>query len=347
MIERSLRAPSLLPAGGSARVPVSFFSNAIASFQASDASFKVICTRPPGTSHPVQYRSNAVQDQQPRPIAPRTRPRTLIILDSSFNPPTRAHLRMATSAVRDLRQQKGKATDASRLLLLLSINNADKAPKPAAFDQRLAMMWAFASDIQRTLPVVENKEQTSRDLDDLDIDIALSTEPYFHDKSAAIARSDFYKGGQGEEEGEMEQIVLAGYDTLIRIFNPKYYGAPVPREQGDLTDTERTPMQQALGPFLSRAKLRITMRTDDEWGDEAGQLAYLDNLLHKDGLSKIGGDRQWGSRIELVEGRKEGEDIVSSTLARAAAQNMDRGELDQMVTPDVADWIEKERLYTV
>ncbi|KAJ8119327.1 hypothetical protein ONZ43_g3700 [Nemania bipapillata] len=106
------------------------------------------------------------------------------------------------------------------------------------------------------------------------VDIAVTTEPYFHAKSQAIAASDFYHGigesGQLEKvvgianAVKSEQVYLAGYDTLIRIFNQKYY--------------PDNSMKASLGPFFAHARLRITMRTDDNWGTAAEQISYLDEL---------------------------------------------------------------------
>lgn len=333
---------------------IDFFSRALSSFQNSGSKFQVICTVP--STHPTR-RDNG---QLPMAIPPPTRPPTLIVLDSSFNPPTIAHLRMATSALRNLTEEKGSQLNTVRLLLLLAVNNADKAPKPAPFDQRLALMWAFAKDLQNGLSAASNSSQDShveteveqkQDSDGLNIDVALSTEPYFHEKSAAIARSDFYKPSQNGKD-DMEQVILAGYDTMIRIFNPKYYGTPTSTAHvmstGTATTQEpQTPIQKALDPFFARAKLRVTLRTDDEWGGKEDQLEYLRGLLTVEGLSKIGGSESWGDRVEMVEGRKVGEDIVSSTYARDAAKNRDWGKLSKMVSPDVKAWIEQEGMYRV
>lgn len=332
-----MRVPSLA-SGAPLRPLVDFFARSIASFQRSDATFQVVCTlpRPP--------RDAAPHDALPTPIPPNTRPPSLIVLDSSFNPPTRAHLRMATSAL----ETTSSHPSGSRLLLLLAINNADKAPKPAAFEHRLAMMWAFAADVQSAMqkspqcqsssPPAHEKTETSIPT----IDIALSTEPYFHDKSGAIAAAEFYNPMGNKGEGaETEQVVLAGYDTLIRIFNPKYYGpAGTGVQEGGVT-----PMQNALGPFLRRAKLRVTMRPDDEWGDGAEQRAYLEDLVSGDGLERVGGKREWGGRIELVEGQREGEEVVSSTYARDAAGEKDWERLGRMVTPAVEGVVEELQLY--
>ncbi|KAK0710768.1 hypothetical protein B0H67DRAFT_554848 [Lasiosphaeris hirsuta] len=352
MIERSMRAQSLLPAGQSGPPLVKFFHNALLSFQDSAAAFCVVGTLPPlaylknpGNGHPLYKHQNHL----PRPVRPPTTPHTLVVLDSSFNPPTRAHLRMVTSGIYDLVRGEGQKLSALRVLLLLAVNNADKAPKPAAFEQRLAMMWAFAKDVQDEVRAGQREEPSQGEAassdEELSIDIGLSTLPYFAEKSAEIAASDFYTSEAREGARQMEQVILAGYDTLIRIFNPKYYAGP-PTSEGEVTSAGQTPMQRALGPFFDRVKLRVTLRTNDEWGGKEEQRAYLEDLLQADGLTRIGGDKEWAGRIELTEGRKEAEQIVSSTYAREAAQKQDWDKLDEMATPAVREWIQKQKLYS-
>ncbi|AEO71023.1 uncharacterized protein THITE_2122954 [Thermothielavioides terrestris NRRL 8126] len=316
-----------------------FFSRALSLFQSSGSNLQILCTAAPTLS-----RGDPPDHGQPAPLPPRSRPRSLIVLDSSFNPPTRAHLRMATSAIHQLHRERGQASDSLRMLLLLSVNNADKGAKPASFDRRLAMMWAFAGDVQHALlgglesASGEREEQGS--FGGLSIDLGLAKAPYFHEKSAALAEAEFYKGtNEGGGAGETEQVFLVGFDTLIRIFNPKYYGpldsAAPPASAGP------SPMHKALDPFFRRAKLRVTMRTGDEWGDETAQRAYLENLGKAEALSEVGGSKDWGRRIEMVEGRQVGADAISSTRARAAAKDRDAGRLDEMVTPAVRWWIEQ------
>ncbi|KAK3314463.1 hypothetical protein B0H66DRAFT_562978 [Apodospora peruviana] len=301
---------------------VDFFSRALSSFQKSGSPFQVVCTAvKPSPSHDTLL---------PAPIPPSRRLQTLIVLDSSFNPPTIAHLRMVTSAIRDLTAAHTRPAGVPplqqiRLLLLLAVNNADKAPKPAAFDQRLGMMWAFANDIH---------EKLALDAGHLNIDVGLTTEPYFHDKSRVIDRSGFYhysSDTEREYDDQVDnQVILAGYDTLVRILNPKYYGGL---------------MRMALNPFFERAKLRVTLRTDDEWGGKDDQLAFVNDLRSEEGLVKIGGSKQWADRIEMVEGRQDGEEVVSSTYAREAAKNGDSDKLGRMVSPRVREWIEGQKLY--
>lgn len=289
--------------------------------------------------------------------APR-RCKTLIILDSSFNPPTIAHMQMAVSALRDLRTQRdiaatlrggeaaeqvgGHGDDGVRLLLLLAVNNADKAPKPASFEHRLLMMRYFAGDIQRAWRTARAQAQEQGHEDDVPVDIGLTTHPYFHDKSTAIASSPQYEFPSTFPAASTatEQIFLAGYDTLIRIFNPKYYSAPAP-EEGD-GPNDKTPMQASLDPFFARARLCITMRTDADWGGREDQLRYVEGLVDGDELDSAGGRREWAKRVDMVEAM-EGEDglVLSSTEARAAVEAKDWERLRRLLPEDVAGCIER------
>ncbi|KAI1381169.1 Nucleotidylyl transferase [Hypoxylon crocopeplum] len=294
---------------------VSLFTQALKSYQLSNATFRVLCSLTPSSSSSAD---------PPAPIPPRNPPNTLLVLDSSFNPPTLAHQRMALSALSD-HAYTDAGSHASRVLLLLAINNADKSPKPAAFPQRLAMMYIFARDLLSTTAATECAG----------IDVAVTTEPYFHAKSAAIASCEFYRGEQteikGEGEGAMEQIYLTGFDTLIRIFNPKYY--------------PHASMAAALDPFFAHARLRVTTRTDDEWGDATEQRAYLEQLRRGGELENVGGRTGWAGRVDMVDGRRDGEVVVSSTKVRDAVLRRDWKALELLVSEGVAAWIREEGLY--
>jgi len=285
------------------------------------------------------------------------------VLDSSFNPPTVAHMRMARSAIlsesgRGARKgtnggsEGGGNKPTTRLLLLLAVNNADKTPQPAEFGHRLCMMYIFAAELLAGLdtqqpPSWQTTEGSAKSAGEgLYIDLGLTTLPYFHSKSAAISSSPFYlpstssSSSSLQEAAEMEQVYLAGYDTVIRIFNPKYYTLPPP----DSTDNIRSPMTGALGPFFRRSRLRITMRTDSSWGGEEEQRGYLKGL-QEGGLEAVGGNNEWVDRIELVEGRREGEVVVSSTAVREAVRGRDEERLGGLVCEGVKRWILEEALY--
>ncbi|OAA66795.1 Rossmann-like alpha/beta/alpha sandwich fold protein [Niveomyces insectorum RCEF 264] len=354
-----------------AAAEVAFFQHALSTFVKSTATFQVVCT--------VRSSSRNAAAAPLAPLAPPTRPRspvrTLLVLDSSFNPPTVAHMQMAVSAIHDRRKSQERArqqgASADRLLLLLSVNNADKAPKPAAFEQRLALMLAMAKDMHRALddataeagpppPAVASTASGSTSPppaavatgSDLAIDIGLTSQPYFHDKSSAIAASDFYasdavSSASGPTQTP-EQVFLVGYDTLVRIFDPKYY-APAPPATVEAAGLSpgATPLQVALTPFLRRARLRVTTRPDDQWGSEDAQEGWLQavgKLSGGGGGGDVGED--WTARIDIRPGAYRGEATVSSTMARAAAREKVWPRLGLLVGPAVLSWIKRQQLYS-
>ncbi len=166
---------------------------------------------------------------------------------------------------------------------------------------------------------------------DIEVDLAVTTMPYFNKKAASIEQSGFYSAGEGGESPE--QTFLAGFDTVIRIFNPKYYTEAV--------DEGTTPMKSALGPFFDCARLRVTMRPDDEWGSEEEQKAYVKGL-REGKLEDVGGDGAWAKRVELVKSDDGGG--VSSSRVRAMVE-AGENRLDELVDEDVKEWIESEGLY--
>ncbi|PYH47471.1 nicotinate-nicotinamide nucleotide adenylyltransferase [Aspergillus saccharolyticus JOP 1030-1] len=240
-------------------------------------------------------------------------PDVLYVLDSSFNPPTLAHRRIACSALLET------SSASPRLLLLLATQNADKPSKPASFEDRLTMMDLFARDLlshlQATSPA-NNRHTLSA------VDVAVTKKPYFVDKAAEIEKAGVYPQS-------LEQIHLTGYDTLIRIFDPKYY------------PPEHT--LKSLEPFLSQHRLRVTLRPDSSWGSRDEQEAFLRDLAEgrKD---DIGGKREWAQRIQLVEGRKPGAPSVSSTKAREAVTANPQG-LEWLVPSNIQEMILSEQLY--
>lgn len=250
-------------------------------------------------------------------IASKTPPlSTLYVLDSSFNPPTLAHFHIAKSALtsstsptHDLRSVK--------LLLLLATQNADKPAKPALFEDRLVMMNLFARDL---LASISQHRNVGADGGLPTVDIGVTSRPYFIDKASSIAASGVY------DPPDVQQVHLTGYDTLIRIFEPKYY---LPAHT-----------LEPLGPFLEKHRLRVTMRPDDAWGQGAKQRMFLEEL-RDGGLEAVKGRREWAERIEMVDGMSVGEGgdgAVSSTRARQLASKDAEG-LSRLVTESVAQYV--------
>ncbi|KAL7943836.1 Nucleotidylyl transferase [Trichoderma barbatum] len=282
---------------------VDFFSRSLTSFHSSPDVFRVLCTLPHSSPEPASRPASAVK--------------RLVVLDSSFNPPTTAHAEMARSALKWA--SSASEAEGTRLMLLLAVNNADKAAKPAGFPVRLGMMEGFGRDLLGRI----EREGGGRP----EIDLAVTTMPYFSDKARVIGESGMYSSSSEGGGQEPEQVFLAGFDTVIRIFNPKYYG-----EGG---------MKAALGPFFERARLRVTMRTDDEWGGEAEQEEYVRGL-GEGKLDEVGGDAAWAGRVDLVEGRGDG---VSSSKVREMVKNGGKEGLEKLVDEEVMGWIEREGLY--
>ncbi|PSN64185.1 Nucleotidylyl transferase [Corynespora cassiicola Philippines] len=275
------------------------------------------------TSSPSKFR--VVRTVNPSSV----QPKTLYILDSSFNPPSIAHLTLATSALR-----KPAPSDAHpyRLLLLFSTHNADKAPGPASFVQRIAMMTVFAEDLSLSLKAAGSASKRS-EAADISIDIGLTKEPYYTDKSIAIAEATppFYSSSPSH-------VHLVGYDTLIRFCNPKYY-------------PNFDPPLSALSPFFSAGhKLRVTLRpsnasdaSSSEFGTVEQQEHYVQRL--RDGeLEDAGFEKAWGERIDVVES-DEGVG-VSSTRVRQAAKEGRWDQVGDLCTGGVAAWIQDQGLYS-
>jgi nicotinamide-nucleotide adenylyltransferase len=121
-------------------------------------------------------------------------PRRLLVLSSSFNPPTRAHeamLRLASERLPGLSPA-----------LLLTLTNVDKELFGASVDERLAMMEALAEG--------------------LGAEVLTAPRPRFLDVARYL-----------EAAGRPDPVFLLGYDTLVRLFDRGYY-TDIERELGEL-----------------------------------------------------------------------------------------------------------------
>ncbi|QSZ31939.1 hypothetical protein DSL72_001508 [Monilinia vaccinii-corymbosi] len=183
-----------------------------------------------------------------------------------------------------------------------------------------------------------------------EIEIGLTSLPYFHEKSAAIESSAIYPPGT-------TQVHCIGYDTLVRVLNTKYY--------------LRTRDLSPLIPFLQRHKLRVTYRNTDNGSYTAeDQRKYLSDMSLE--LPRLGGLSSWitEKRIYMVEGL-DGSEISSSKVramigclsvgnphAKGAGSRKIRGKglrkeklikqkLKGMVGGGVAKWIMGEKLYYI
>ncbi|GAA97771.1 uncharacterized protein L969DRAFT_42808 [Mixia osmundae IAM 14324] len=143
------------------------------------------------TSHATWPHIDAVEAQE------------LIVLDSSFNPPHRAHLAM-------LREARTRATKATAYLVLVSTKNADKKPQPGdpTLKQKLEMMIRLCHAFGDRDPIA----------------VGCLAAPTFAEKAGLI---DQCLERLHSARLRPRQIYLLGFDTLARFFALRYYDESV------------------------------------------------------------------------------------------------------------------------
>jgi len=115
------------------------------------------------------------------------RPGTLLCLSASFNPITVAHVRLIEEA--------GRVAQPNEVLLVLACANVDKTVEGFPLPRRLSILSRFAE----TRPAYS---------------IAAVSHGRFVDKARAIL--PHYPRGT-------RLVFIVGLDTLVRLFDPKYY----------------------------------------------------------------------------------------------------------------------------
>jgi nicotinamide-nucleotide adenylyltransferase len=267
--------------------------------------------------------------------------RTLFVLDSSFNPPSKAHISIVKSALKTWKPKSEQ--DVPTVIFLLATTNADKKPKPADFPDRIVMMYLAAQQLQNELA-----KGSQPDIPIPTIDVGVTKKPFFVDKAKAIHESN-YHWIPGTKTGQVtEQVHLTGFDTLLRILTPKYY-------------PDHDPPLTALEPFLKHHKVRTTIRVDkgspsanlaDAQSTEGesdlstieGQKQYLEDIK-QGSLEKEGMKKEWAKQIELVVDDSGEADGVSSTRVRNAVRAGDWETVKSLVGDKVAEYIQEMQLY--
>ena len=148
------------------------------------------------------------------PISSKQDRQHLLILDSSFNPPTKAHAKLIEASL-------SAYTDGyfDNILLLFSINNADKALTGASILERAQMMEILA-----------------RQFEQYSIAVGFTHHGKFVDKAVSI---EAWLSKQ--TSCKIELYFILGYDTITRLLDPKYY--------------DGVPVETALGPFFNTCRL--------------------------------------------------------------------------------------------
>ncbi|TKY89422.1 hypothetical protein EX895_001953 [Sporisorium graminicola] len=136
----------------------------------------------------------------------------IAVLDSSFNPPSRAHLALLLS--QPILADQKRCYDGH--LLLFSTQNADKGagkPGDASLSQRVEMMTLMAKDVERIQAASGHRANVAVGLVDKPLIFAKSTLTW-----------DLLKQQQQQgEETEPRLHWVVGFDTLYRVFQLKYY----------------------------------------------------------------------------------------------------------------------------
>ncbi|KEF56367.1 uncharacterized protein A1O9_07948 [Exophiala aquamarina CBS 119918] len=327
------------------------FSQALKELASSTSSFRILQSIP--SSHPPS--SSLVS--------------TLFVLDSSFNPPSKAHSRLVKSALSTTRRPTPEESPApalatgtasshapppppltTRVLFLLATVNADKKPKPADFEDRLVMMTLMAEELREEISnqISPSSSQPQPQQPAPVIDIGITKEPYFIDKATSIAESNLYTTSsssnhlQDDADADVvEQVHITGFDTLTRIFTSRYY-------------PKHDPPLSALEPFLSRHRIHATVRVesssanDDDLESEFGtvekQKGYWERLA-RGALEDEGLKREWMDQVQLVVDESGEADGVSSTSARECVKGGQIERLGRYVGEGVKEWILERGLY--
>ena len=257
------------------------------------------------------------------------------VLDSSFNPPTLAHLALADSrrpSYRDDNEQNLETQDHSTCgydakLLLLSVKNADKSLKAgdATYQQRLEMMLLLSKD------VIASQHEAAAN-----VAIAIIDKPTFVGKSSALL--DFLQR-RLTTPLPLELTFLVGLDTLERLFSPRYY-------------TSETDMMASLRQFLSAApqgdNSRIVCAKRVSSPTEAAQSPESPENISSLALAK---EFRESDRIVMIDignivNRYSSSAIRSSIGRFGLGQTVDQdGGWKSMVTREIADYIVEQQLY--
>ncbi|CAG8512734.1 11886_t:CDS:1 [Racocetra fulgida] len=269
----------------------------------------------------------------------------IAILDSSFNPPTKAHMQLLLQSVKNQTNSKpdNNFVPFDACLLLYAIKNADKTPSPsdAGPVDRLLMMESLASQINST---IIKTEPTFNSLQN--IATGVITHPLFMDKAKAIRSylinnnnkpSHSIDSSNGVDNSpQVSLYFILGFDTVIRLFNPQYYSN----------------IYKELNSFFEISKIICANR------DGYGGREFEENFFKSDIIKEIIGESGKLIGVKLDDELAK----ISSTNVRKAvsdAWNIERqetddyGEREEMIKnilynfcpESVAEFIIQEKLY--
>lgn len=217
-------------------------------------------------------------------------PISVAILDSSFNPPTSAHLSLLLNDPSDL------SHDAH--LLLFSTSNADKGTGKegdATPLQRIEMMEILANEATRRLKLRHGDNHEPA------VAVGIVDHPLIAPKSTLI--KDHFK----TLKVETQLHYLVGADTIPRFFSPKYYNPP-----------NGTGLKETCQKMFGQEKTKMICARRSTSGDQKEEKEKEDELLESEFV------REWHERglVKIEDLLTEEEMKFSSTEIRGLVKEL-------------------------
>ncbi|KAJ3353322.1 hypothetical protein GGF32_003131 [Allomyces javanicus] len=243
----------------------------------------------------------------------------ITILDSSHNPPNAAHVALLRTALQPslARPTANTAGDSDKdavdaVLILLAVQNADKG-RLADTDlaHRLAMMREVALDTHEWLATHSPTTAATRSLPS--IAVATTDHALFKDKAADVL-------ALLPPSAHLRWVL--GEDTLLRIFDPKYY--PATSVSGIMTAFFEATRSTFL--WARRPALPIAANVDRDALDLCRARGFVEDLVLDPDLALAIRD-------------------VSSTSVRDAVASGDWTAVERGTVPGVARYIREHGLY--
>ncbi|KAL0085093.1 hypothetical protein J3Q64DRAFT_1745508 [Phycomyces blakesleeanus] len=247
----------------------------------------------------------------------------ILVLDSSFNPPTLAHRALLTESLASFPKDYFDAS-----IVLFSTRNVDKQLTGASVLQRAQMMEIMARQFGDTTNSINTSTKALEN-----IAVALTPHGRFIDKSIHI--QTFFKH-QFDANVTIKLYFIMGFDTITRFLDPVYY--PEGRDT-------------ALEPFFRHSHLICADRPGS--GNDNAEVFWSERQKEEEGLGTGTGTEAVScpyntkkiTRIKL-ENRVS---CLSSTLARnkikQSYSTKDTTGLEEILDKDIIQFIYYEDLY--
>lgn len=263
----------------------------------------------------------------------------IAVLDSSFNPPSRAHLALLLSE--PILAAPKRAYDGH--LLLFSTQNADKGagkPGDASLAQRVEMMTLMAKDVERI--------QTARG-NIANVAVGLVDKPLIFAKSTLTRDLLQHNtpGAQTKEQVRLHWVV--GFDTLYRVFQLKYYASLEDFQQQCIQffQQERTTLVCARRDPASYPQLGTASGAEESVSDAEGRARRQeDELLASDNVAPWVEQGSVGMLdIDPDQAQLSSTKIRSLLKDESIDKAAKKQKLGQLVPPSLVEYLVESGIY--